>query len=158
MMEPQLKRRQVRITRNVPRERVMVEGDRVRLEQVLINLLRNAIKYGWGEEPVRVQAWTSPPDASRLGLASVSVAVVNRAESIREEDLDNIFQRYQRGYSRKSIEGSGIGLYVVNAVANDVPLETIFRGIVPLVGALIVCNILLIAFPEIALYLPNLMR
>lgn len=52
----------------------------------------------------------------------------------------------------------GINVYVVNGVAKDVPLEAIFRGIVPLVGALIVCNILLIAFPDIALYLPNLMR
>ena len=43
MMEPQLKTRKVRITRSLPREPVMVMADRVRLEQVIINLLRNAL-------------------------------------------------------------------------------------------------------------------
>ena len=52
----------------------------------------------------------------------------------------------------------GVNVYVVSGVAKDVPLEVIFRGIFPLLGALIVCNIILIMFPQIALFLPNLMR
>jgi tripartite ATP-independent transporter DctM subunit len=52
----------------------------------------------------------------------------------------------------------GINVYVVHGIAKDVPLETIFRGVVPLLAALIVCNILLLLFPEIALFLPNLMQ
>ena len=43
MMEPQLKQRVVKITRTVPRQPVMVMADRLRLEQVIINLLRNAL-------------------------------------------------------------------------------------------------------------------
>ena len=43
MMEPQLKIRVVRITRALPRLPVMVMADRLRLEQVIINLLRNAL-------------------------------------------------------------------------------------------------------------------
>jgi len=52
----------------------------------------------------------------------------------------------------------GVNVYVVSGVAKDVPLETIFRGILPLLGALIVCNIILIIFPQIALFLPSLMK
>jgi C4-dicarboxylate transporter DctM subunit len=52
----------------------------------------------------------------------------------------------------------GVNVYVVSGVAKDVPLETIFKGILPLLGALIVCNIILIIFPQIALFLPSLMR
>jgi len=52
----------------------------------------------------------------------------------------------------------GINVYVVSGVAKDIPLETIFKGIFPLLVALIVCNIILIIFPQIALFLPNLMR
>jgi C4-dicarboxylate transporter DctM subunit len=52
----------------------------------------------------------------------------------------------------------GVNVYVVSGVAKDVPLEVIFKGIFPLLGALIVCNIILIMFPQIALFLPNLMR
>jgi C4-dicarboxylate transporter, DctM subunit len=51
----------------------------------------------------------------------------------------------------------GINVYVVNGVAKDVPLEVIFKGVLPLLLALIVCNALLILFPQIALFLPSLM-
>jgi C4-dicarboxylate transporter DctM subunit len=52
----------------------------------------------------------------------------------------------------------GINVYVVHGVARDVPLETIFKGVMPLFTALIICNILILLFPEIALFLPNLMQ
>ena len=43
MMEPQLKLRVVKITRTLQRQPVIVMADRIRLEQVIINLLRNAL-------------------------------------------------------------------------------------------------------------------
>lgn len=52
----------------------------------------------------------------------------------------------------------GVNVYVVSGVARDVPLEVIFRGVLPLLVALLVCNILLIAFPQIALFLPSFLR
>jgi tripartite ATP-independent transporter DctM subunit len=51
----------------------------------------------------------------------------------------------------------GINVYVVNAIAKDVPLEVIFKGIFPLLLALLVCNVILIFFPQIALLLPDLL-
>ena len=52
----------------------------------------------------------------------------------------------------------GVNVYVVSGVAKDVPLEDIFRGILPLLLALITAVILMILFPQIALFLPGLMR
>jgi len=52
----------------------------------------------------------------------------------------------------------GINVYVVFGVARDVPLEKIFRGVFPMLIALFVCNLLLILFPRIALWLPGLMH
>ena len=52
----------------------------------------------------------------------------------------------------------GINVYVVNGVARDVPLEVIFKGVVPFLIALIIGTFLLIPFPQIALYLPSLIR
>ncbi len=52
----------------------------------------------------------------------------------------------------------GINVYVVYGVARDVPLEKIFKGVFPMLISLIVCNLLLILFPQIALWLPGLMR
>lgn len=51
----------------------------------------------------------------------------------------------------------GINVYVVHGVAKDVPLEVIFKGIFPLLVALVICNLLLLIFPQIALFLPGLM-
>jgi TRAP-type C4-dicarboxylate transport system permease large subunit len=51
----------------------------------------------------------------------------------------------------------GINVYVVSGVARDVPLETIFKGVIPLLIALIIGTLLLIPFPQIALFLPGLM-
>jgi len=52
----------------------------------------------------------------------------------------------------------GINVYITGGVAKDVPLQTIFRGVIPLWIAMIVCAILLVAFPQIATFLPSLMR
>ena len=52
----------------------------------------------------------------------------------------------------------GVNVYVVYGVAKDVPLQSIFKGVLPMVLALLVCNIIILFFPQIALFLPSLMR
>jgi len=52
----------------------------------------------------------------------------------------------------------GVNVYVVYGVAKDVPLETIFKGVFPMLLALLFCNLILLLFPQIALFLPSLMR
>ena len=49
----------------------------------------------------------------------------------------------------------GIMVYVVGGVATDVTFMTIFRGVWPFVGAMCVAVVLLVAFPQIATFLPN---
>ncbi len=51
----------------------------------------------------------------------------------------------------------GVNVYVVSGVARDVPLNTIFKGVVPMLIAMIIATLLLIPFPGIALYLPSLL-
>ena len=49
----------------------------------------------------------------------------------------------------------GMNVYIVKGVAKDVPLETIFRGVWPFLLALFACIALLIAFAQIATFLPG---
>lgn len=49
----------------------------------------------------------------------------------------------------------GMNVYIVKGIAKDVPLETIFKGSLPFLVACIICIALLIAFPEIATFLPR---
>ncbi|MCG8483813.1 MAG: TRAP transporter large permease subunit, partial [Clostridia bacterium] len=51
----------------------------------------------------------------------------------------------------------GMNVYIIKGVAPEIPLEVIFKGIWPFLFALIVCVILLIIFPQIATFLPNLL-
>ena len=52
----------------------------------------------------------------------------------------------------------GVNVYVVYGVAKDVPLEAIFKGVLPMLLALLICNLILLFLPQIALFLPSLMR
>ncbi len=52
----------------------------------------------------------------------------------------------------------GVCVYVVSGIERDIPLQTIFRGALPFLAALILAAIILIAFPQLCLFLPNLVR
>jgi tripartite ATP-independent transporter DctM subunit len=48
----------------------------------------------------------------------------------------------------------GINVFIISGISKDVPMYTIFRGILPFWFAMLVCIILIVIFPQIALYLP----
>jgi len=52
----------------------------------------------------------------------------------------------------------GVNVYVVHGIARDVPIYTIFKGAMPLLVALIIGTLLLIPFPQLALFLPGLIK
>jgi len=49
----------------------------------------------------------------------------------------------------------GVNVYVVHGIAPDISLETIFKGVAPFVLALLACIAILLAFPQIVLFLPG---
>jgi tripartite ATP-independent transporter DctM subunit len=51
----------------------------------------------------------------------------------------------------------GVNVFVVKSIARDVPLGQMFRGVLPFWGAMMVCTLLLIIFPQIATFLPQTM-
>ena len=51
----------------------------------------------------------------------------------------------------------GMNVFVVGGMAKDVPMYTIFKGVLPFVVAMAMCTALIIAFPQIALFLPSTM-
>ena len=50
----------------------------------------------------------------------------------------------------------GVNVFVIKGIAPDIPIETIFKGILPFLAALIIATILLMIFPQIATFLPGL--
>ena len=51
----------------------------------------------------------------------------------------------------------GLNVFVVKGIADGVPMGDIFIGVLPFWAAMLVCAVLLIIFPEIALFLPETM-
>jgi len=49
----------------------------------------------------------------------------------------------------------GVNVFVIKGIAPDIPLETIFKGILPFLVGLIIVTIILIIFPQIATFLPS---
>ena len=52
----------------------------------------------------------------------------------------------------------GMNVFVIKGIAREVPLYTIFRGVTPFIVAQVILIAVLIAFPEIALWLPSTMQ
>jgi two-component system sensor histidine kinase MtrB len=93
------------VTRVAPdAEDVLVEGDRRRLERVVLNLVDNACLHGGGLRDVTVDR-----DGDVL-----RVTVRDRGPGVPAEDRERIFERFFRGAaSRASVPGSGLGLPIV---------------------------------------------
>ena len=91
----------------------IVRADPVRLRQVLINLLANAIKYNRPRGRVVVE---SDP-GSDPGTDTVCVRVRDTGRGLNPEQLSHLFEPFNRlGMEREGIEGSGVGLTVVKAL------------------------------------------
>ena len=52
----------------------------------------------------------------------------------------------------------GMNVFIIKGVAKDVPLETIFKGVWPFIVAIFACIALLIIFPQLATFLPDLLK
>ncbi|MFP2927870.1 sensor histidine kinase [Pyxidicoccus sp. 3LG] len=81
--------------------------DRLRIEQVVANLIGNALKYG-EQGPVRVSARA---EADRMWLV-----VQDRGPGIAPKDRERIFQVFERAVRGTNISGFGLGLYVTRQI------------------------------------------
>ncbi|XXF78366.1 HAMP domain-containing sensor histidine kinase [Myxococcaceae bacterium GXIMD 01537] len=86
---------------------VFGKWDRLRLEQVVTNLVSNALKYGAGR-PVVVHVEADGP------LARLSVR--DGGIGISEADQKRIFERFERAVSEKHYGGLGLGLYITRQI------------------------------------------
>jgi PAS domain S-box-containing protein len=82
--------------------------DRMRLEQVVANLLTNAIKYGAGK-PIDVELARGPG-------ARVRIVVRDHGIGIPREDQRRIFERFERAASARHYGGLGLGLWITRQI------------------------------------------
>lgn len=81
-----------------------VRGDCGRLQQLLSNLLANALTHGAADQPVEVEAV--------LVDDTLRIAVANQGEPISADNLAHVFEPYWRSATSKPGGGLGLGLYI----------------------------------------------
>ncbi|MCU4651738.1 ATP-binding protein [Roseibacterium sp. SDUM158016] len=108
MMEPQLRTMKVEIDQSLPRRPVMVLADRLRLEQVIINLLRNALDAVKEIEPREIDLIIAEGDEAVL-------TVRDNGQGI--EDLENLFEPFFT--TKKPGDGVGLGLAISSGIVSD---------------------------------------
>lgn len=84
-----------------------VDGDPVRLGQVVTNLVANAIKFTPDGGTLRIRTGEGPDGSVRL-------EVIDTGPGIDPGDLPHIFERFYRAAAARPVSGSGIGLAVVD--------------------------------------------
>lgn len=95
---------QLKVEINAP---VMVRWDSFRVEQVLFNLLSNAILYGRNSQ-IEFKAAT--------GGGYVYLSVKDMGQGISREKQKDIFNKYDRGSLNREISGLGLGLYLAKEI------------------------------------------
>jgi PAS domain S-box-containing protein len=95
---------------DLPQEPLIVNGDALRLEQVLHNLFQNAIRYSPAGGTITIQM-TRQDERVRLTVADQGIGIPSAA-------LPHLFQRFYRAHAGDAhqISGLGIGLYVVKEI------------------------------------------
>ena len=97
----------VELRLELPSEPIILFGDRLRLEQVLNNLLTNAIKYGGGK-PVRLTVEQQPDMAA--------LTVMDQGIGIAPQDQARIFNRFERATTTRQSDSLGLGLYITKEI------------------------------------------
>ncbi|WP_439523500.1 sensor histidine kinase [Marivita sp.] len=108
MMEPQLKSRKVKITKILPEDKVLVMGDRMRIEQVMINLLRNALD---------ATKTVSDPQLEIILASGETATLTIRDNGYGIEDLDELFEPFYT--TKQPGDGVGLGLAISSGIVND---------------------------------------
>ena len=108
MMEPQLRQRHVRINQILPDQPVVVMGDRLRIEQVMVNLLRNALDATNAVENPEVEVILAAGDTATLTVRDNGAGI---------ENLESLFEPFYT--TKQPGDGVGLGLAISSGIVND---------------------------------------
>ncbi|HEX5418196.1 MAG TPA: ATP-binding protein, partial [Chloroflexota bacterium] len=90
---------------------LLVSGDALRLEQVIANLVDNAIKYSPGGGPIELAVTGCAPDQA-------CVTVTDHGIGIAPEHRGHIFDRFFQAHSGQHFGGMGLGLYISHQIVD----------------------------------------
>ena len=120
MMAPQLGQQDVEIYTILPDQAVMVMADPVRLEQVIVNLLRNALDAMKGQSDRHLQVTLTPGEMATLTIQDNGPGI---------ENLDELFEPFFT--TKKPGDGVGLGLAISSSITKDLDGRLFARNVSP---------------------------
>ena len=117
IMEPQLKARQISISKTLPIEPVFILGDQLRLEQVMVNLVRNALD---------ATSTVVLPEIEILLLAGETAILTVRDNGEGISDLNELFEPFFT--TKKPGDGVGLGLAISTGIITDLGGRLVARN------------------------------
>jgi signal transduction histidine kinase len=134
-----------RVRLDVPGSVPAVLADPGRLDQILVNLVSNALKYSIPGSEVRVTLTEAPPAAARPAPNVLRLAVSDVGPGIPSDELPRLFERYYRSKSAPHAEGLGLGLFITRKlveahgwrihVQSELGKGSVFTVVIPVSGA-----------------------
>jgi two-component system, OmpR family, phosphate regulon sensor histidine kinase PhoR len=106
-----LAKKNLTVVVDLPRDAPVIRADGTRLQEVLYNLLDNAVKYSRENGEIRLQAARHGPE--------IVLSVSDNGIGIGKDDLPRIFERFYRADKARGRElgGTGLGLSIVKHIA-----------------------------------------
>lgn len=93
-------------------QNIMINGNEERLEQVLMNLINNAVKYSNGNKEIIVRA--------EKDNSTATVSIIDFGIGLSSEDQEKIFDRFFRVENNEAyIPGLGMGLYISSGIVKE---------------------------------------
>jgi two-component system phosphate regulon sensor histidine kinase PhoR len=110
-IKPQVERQKLTIETKLANDLPAIPADKERLQQVMINLIHNAIKFNRPAGSIKV--------TTRASEDSVSLEVADTGIGIAPENLPHIFERFYKADRSRAGHGSGIGLAIARHVVES---------------------------------------
>jgi len=101
------------IEAELPDEEVMARGEADLIMQVVFNLIDNAIKFANPNSVIELEIWNSDD--------KIYVSITNQGETIPQEELPHIFERFHKADKARSAnrDGAGLGLYLAKMILDN---------------------------------------
>ena len=109
-LKPQLEEKNLSVEQEIPSGLPLLPGNEERIEQVVINLVQNAIRFSPSGGVIKLRASFSEREAT--------ISVSDQGPGIPEEDLPHIWERFYRVEKSRSraLGGTGLGLAIVRQI------------------------------------------
>ena len=111
--DERINEKQLDVEAELPDEKIMTRGEAESIMQVVYNLIDNAIKFAIHGSVIELELWIRDEKAY--------VSVTNRGETIPEDEMPQIFERFHKTDKSRSAnrDGAGLGLYIAKSILDN---------------------------------------